>query len=366
MANIAVICDREFFRPFDQRVYKEVITLKNAGHEIEIITPHNSTKVKNIEGIKVHCLATDGIPGSTAYRILKKGLEKNYDLYYCHELDPLIYSFFLKWITKKPIIWDCHEYLVPMKKELQGNLAAFFTDIAIKIASPRVNHIVTVDNLLGNQLSKFNDVTVIPNYPTVNDFPLLKKEKVNDEINLLYVGGLTEERGLRVMIEAFKIIKSQIHAKLTLVGGFYDEKLEKWAKDFDEKNGLGINWCGWVNYQDLAPHFSKATIGLCLLQNQERYNRAIATKIYEYLIMGIPVLSSNGYLVEKLIERGKCGKAVNATKVQEVAEGIMELLNDDKLDLRSEKYINYARRKFVWERREEKLLKVVNELVLSK
>ena len=70
MANIAVICDREFFRPFDQRVYKEVITLKNAGHEIEIITPHNSTKVKNIEGIKVHCLTTAGIPGSTAYRIL--------------------------------------------------------------------------------------------------------------------------------------------------------------------------------------------------------------------------------------------------------------------------------------------------------
>ncbi len=365
MANIAVICDREFFRPFDQRVYKEVITLKNAGHEIEIITPHNSTKVKNIEGIKVHCLTTSGLPGTTAYRLLKMALKKDYDLYYCHELDPLIYSFFLKWITNKPIIWDCHEYLVPMKKELQGNLAAFFTDIAIKIASPRVNHIVTVDNLLGEQLSRFNNVTVIPNYPTVDDFPLLDKKRIIEQPNLLYVGGLTEERGLRVMIKAFKIIKSHLDAKLTLVGGFYDEKLEKWAKDFDEKNKLGIDWCGWVNYQDLAPYYSNASIGLCLLQNQERYDRAIATKIYEYLIMGIPVLSSNGYLVENLIERGRCGKAVDATKVQDVAEGIIELLNDDKLNLRSENYINYARRKFVWERREEKLLKVVNELILS-
>ena len=82
--------------------------------------------------------------------------------------------------------------------------------------------------------------------------------------------------------------------------------------------------------------------------------------------MGIPVLSSNGYLVEKLIERCKCGKSVDATKVQDVAKGIMELLNDDKLGLKCENYINYARRKFVWERRAEKLLKVVNELVLNK
>ena len=80
MANIAVICDREFFQPFDQRVYKEVLTLKKAGHNVEIITPHNTTKTKEIEGIKVHCLTKEGVPGSTAYRLIKKALENNYDL----------------------------------------------------------------------------------------------------------------------------------------------------------------------------------------------------------------------------------------------------------------------------------------------
>ena len=60
MANIAVICDREFFQPFDQRVYKEVLTLKKAGHEIEIITPHKSTKTKEIEDWNMKLTGTSG------------------------------------------------------------------------------------------------------------------------------------------------------------------------------------------------------------------------------------------------------------------------------------------------------------------
>ena len=362
MANIAVICDREFFQPFDQRVYKEVLSLKRAGHEIEIITPHDSNIIKEIEGISVHCVTTKGPPISTAYRLIKKAIAKDYDLYYCHELDPLLYSFVLRLLRNKPIIWDCHEYLVPMKKELQGNLSATFTDIGIKIAAPRVDHIITVDNLLGRQLAKLNKVTVVPNYPTVNDFPVLEKTLESKKPNFLYVGGLTIERGVKIMIEAFSIVKRQIDSKLTLVGGFYDKKLEKWAKEFDRKNELDIEWKGWVNYRDLASIFSKATVGLCLLQDQERYDRAISTKIFEYLIMGVPVLTSKGYLVGKLIEKGRCGKTVDATKVEDVAVEMINLLKNNELDKLGNNGLKFSRKKFVWEKREKNLLNVVDRL----
>ena len=363
MANIAVICDREFFQPFDQRVYKEVLTLKKAGHEVEIITPHETTETKDIEGIKVHCLTKKGIPLSTAFRLIKKALEKKYDLYYCHELDPLVYSFLLKWITKKPIVWDCHEYLVPMKKELQGNLAAILTDIAIKIAAPRVKHIITVDNLLGRQLASLNNTTVIPNYPRVSDFPDSERRISKEIPNLLYVGGLTEERGIKIMLKALKIVRSEIEVKLTLVGGFYNKNLETWAKKYDVKNKLDIEWMGWINYRDLAPIFSKATLGLCLLQDQARYDRAIATKIFEYLLMEVPVLTSKGYLIEKLIQKGRCGKVVDATNVLEVAEGIMTLLTDKNLGNMGKQGSNFSREKFIWERREKNLVEVIENLV---
>ena len=76
--------------------------------------------------------------------------------------------------------------------------------------------------------------------------------KKNNEIpTIIYVGSLTEERGLKKMIKAYKIVKTKAKANLTIVGGFYDPKLEKWAMNYDSKYNLNINWKGWINYLNL-------------------------------------------------------------------------------------------------------------------
>ena len=69
MANICVICDREFFSPFDQRVYKEVKTMVKMGHNVEIITPHKSTKQKKIHNIIVHCIDKNAPLGFTGIKL---------------------------------------------------------------------------------------------------------------------------------------------------------------------------------------------------------------------------------------------------------------------------------------------------------
>ena len=363
VANICVICDREFFNPFDQRVYKEVKSMTKNGHNVEIITPHEITENKEIDNIVVHCIGTKRPLGFTALKILRKALQKKYDLFYCHELDPLVYSWILKKITKTPIIWDCHEYLVPMKRELQGNLSALLTKIAINFAAPKTDHIITVDNTLGKQLSRFGPVTVIPNYPTILDFPLSNTKKENINPNILYVGSLTKERGVEKMIKAYHIVKKDIDAELTIIGGFYDSKLEKWAKEYDSKNNLNIKWKGWVNYTELAPHFTEADIGLCILQDSERYMKAIATKIFEYLIMGLPVITSKGHMSDKLIQKGKCGISVDSSSETEIAKGILNLLNQESIKIMAKNTIQFSREKYIWERREEKMIKVINNLI---
>ena len=363
MANICVICDREFFSPFDQRVYKEVKSMVKNGHNVEIITPHKTTKNKKIDNINVHCISTSGPFGFTALKILRKALQKKYDLFYCHELDPLVYSWILKKITNTPIVWDCHEYLVPMKRELQGNLSALLTKIAINFTAPKTDHIVTVDNTLGKQLLRFGPVTVIPNYPTIMDFPISETKKENVIPNILYVGSLTKERGLEKMIKAYKMVKEEIETDLTIVGGFYDTKLEKWAKEYDSENNLNIKWKGWVNYTELAPFFSEADIGLCILQDSERYMKAIATKIFEYLIMGLPVVTSKGHMSDKLIRRGKCGISVDSSNESDIAQGILKLLRQVSDKKMAESTIQFSRDKYVWERREEKIIKVIDNLV---
>ena len=363
MAKICVICDREFFSPFDQRVYKEVKTMVKMGHNVEIITPHKSTKQKKIDNIIVHCIDKKAPFGFTGIKIIKKALNKKYDLFYCHEFDPLIYGWMLKKFTKIPVVWDCHEHLVAMKGELQGKLSALLAKYIIKLAAPEMDHIITVDNILGRQLQKYNSVTVVPNYPTISDFPLIENKAENKVPNIIYVGSLTEERGLKKMIKAYKIVRENFEAELTIVGGFYDISLEQWAKNYDSKYNLNINWKGWIEYTELAQHFSEADIGLCILQNSERYMKAIATKVYEYIIMGLPVVTSKGHMSDRLVKEEKYGISVDSSDENEIADGILTLLNQNTINAISKENIQYSRTKYVWERREGKINKVIKKLV---
>ena len=61
--------------------------MKKGDHNIEIITPHKSTEIKEFEGIKVHCIETEEGPGMVALKMIRKALKTDCDLFYCHELD---------------------------------------------------------------------------------------------------------------------------------------------------------------------------------------------------------------------------------------------------------------------------------------
>ena len=367
MAKIGIICDREFLEPFDQRVYKSAVTMAEAGHEVEILTPHHTTKKSSINDIKIKCFSKKGPVGIVSFRLIKEALNEDYDLYYCHEFDPLIYALILKKMTGKPIIWDCHEYLVPMKRELQGNLAATFTDIMLKIVAPKLDHIITVDNDLGKQLSRYNRVTVLPNYPNLKYFDSKLNKKIKRENEIIYVGGLTRKRGLKIMLQTMKLVREKKDLKLTIVGGFEDSKLEKWAIEYDKKNNLSINWKGWVEYRQLAPLISKASLGLSLLQNdsgkiEDRYGRGFPTKVFEYLMMGTPLICHDNPDVKKILNLGKCGKCVNPSDINAISKCILQLFDEGNLEEMGENGRKFVIDKFTWERNERELVKIVKKL----
>jgi len=84
VARIGVICDREFLEPFDQRVWKEAVTLRDAGYDVEILTPHTHNEVQEVDGLTVRCVSTAGPPGATALRLLRLALRGRYDAFHCH------------------------------------------------------------------------------------------------------------------------------------------------------------------------------------------------------------------------------------------------------------------------------------------
>ncbi len=350
MLRLGVICDREFFHPFDQRVYKEALTLRDAGFTVEILTPHPRTGTRELEGLTVRCVSTTGPPGATALRLLRSALRGGYDAFHCHELDPLLYALLLRPLTRRPVVWDCHEWLVPMKRELQGPLAARLTALAQAVAAPRVNRIVTVDNRLGRRLARYAPVTVLPNYPRAADFPEYDPNE-GTVPTLLYVGSLTEVRGVREMLRGFRRLRRRTAARLEVAGGFTEPSLEAWAREYDRRHGLEVVWHGPVDHRKLAPIIARAGVGLSLLQPLPRYQRAMPTKVFEYLIMGLPVLASQSPIVEALLARGDCGLAVDSTDPDAIARGMEALLTHPQRAAMGARGAALVRRHYVWEAR---------------
>jgi len=339
--------------------------MKKEGHRIEIITPHESTGIKEFEGIKVHCIGTRGPPGMVALKIIKKALKTDYDLFYCHELDPILYSIVLKRITRKPVVWDCHEYIVPMKKiELQERLSAVFAQIGISICAPRADHIITVDNRLAKTLSKFGKVTVIPNYPRLSDFNELATSKKNNQFVALYVGSLTERRGIKIILEAIRRLKERSDITLRVAGGFYDQKLKKWAHKYDSENGLNIEWLGWVDYRELAPVIADSDCGLFVNQPGPRFLKGLPTKIFEYMIMGLPVVSATGPLLNSLINGKNLGITIDSTSPESLADGIATLMENRNLQEMGKRARDTVKKNYCWEAKEDKLLEIIDKLTI--
>jgi glycosyltransferase involved in cell wall biosynthesis len=255
--------------------------------------------------------------------------------------------------------------MVPMKRELQGPLAAQLTALALEVAAPRASAIVTVDNRLGRRLARYGRILVLPNYPRLANFPSVSSSRPDGPPVMLYVGSLTERRGILVMLEALRLLRKSFDVRLMIAGGFYDDNLEQKCHAFDREHDLQVEWLGWVDHRELAGVVSQASLGLSLLQPTERYLKGLPTKIFEYLIMGLPVLSARGPLLDRLIALSAAGLSIDSTSPATVAAGMRELLSRDDLATMASKGQHIARKLFTWDARQGKLPELYARLLQS-
>jgi len=56
-----------------------------------------------------------------------------------------------------------------------------------------------------------------------------------------------------------------------------------------------IRYVGWVEYKDLEKYLAKANIGVAFIPLEDHFQVQPATKVFEYLLAGMPVIATNTY-----------------------------------------------------------------------
>ena len=143
----------------------------------------------------------------------------------------------------------------------------------------------------------------------------------------LYVGRITQRKGLKTLLEACSILKSQGYRNFTLliVGrGDQQEELEAFIKErnFEEQ----VKWIGWVEYGKLGAYFSKADIFVF-----PTYEDVWGMVVPEAMVFGKPILCSNGAASYELIAEGENGYIFDPHDPQQLAEQMRRLLDNPDL-----------------------------------
>jgi glycosyltransferase involved in cell wall biosynthesis len=143
----------------------------------------------------------------------------------------------------------------------------------------------------------------------------------------LYVGRITARKGIKTLLEACAILKSQgyVDYSLLIVGkGDQREELEAFIKerDFEEQ----VIWAGWVEYGNLGSYFQQADVFVF-----PTFEDVWGMVVPEAMVFGKPVLCSNGAASCELIVSGENGYIFEPSSAKELADKMQIFIDNPDL-----------------------------------
>jgi len=365
------ICQLTSVHPrYDTRIFvKECQALQKAGFDVALIVADSKgDEIKN--NINIYDIGKEQTRAKrmlkTHRKIYKKAIEIDADIYHFH--DPELIKTGIKLLNRgKKVIYDVHED-VPrqilskpyLKSAIKPIIANSFERFENKNAK-KFTHIITATDFINNRFLIVNkNSTPIKNYPKIDELKLEINWK-NKQNKACYIGGISKVRGIIEMVKAMKYSDYQ----LNIAGEFNDANLEKQTKQLPSWHKIQEH--GFVNRKQIKQILQESKVGLVTLHPTINYKDALPVKMFEYMLAGIPVISSNIALWKEIVNGANCGICVNPYEPKEIAAAINKMIEDDKLAEQMGKNGQKAvLEKYNWENEEKKLIQIYNNIIKNK
>ncbi len=307
--------------------------------------------------------------------VVKLGI--TYDFIWANDLPCLKPAVILKRKMGAKLVYDSHEiYLetlnqffpfnaVGVKKYIFWSIRKLMYYLGLHAEKHYVNEIdefITVNNSIKDFFeNKYNvkNVRVLYNYPCIsrrNDTIDLHKELglINNEKILIYQGGLQNGRGLKLLVDTFKFVNSNI-VLLILGSGNLKRELEKLTliNNLEKR----IFFKDYVDMNVLLSYTRGADFGINLLEPINLNTKlALPNKIFEYIHANIPVIASNMVEIKKIFNKYKLGILVELDS-QKIARAINTLATIDSSVFKDN--CKKAVLEYNWENQEDALIDMI-------
>lgn len=163
------------------------------------------------------------------------------------------------------------------------------------------------------------------------DFSEVSEKPNIKESYLMFSGNFSYEETIIFILESFSIlIATEKHIKLYISGASTNPIYIERIKNNIDRLGLTqhINILGYVDRDDLINYYRNASCLLIPLFNDEVSNARFPTKLAEYLLSGVPVITNKVGEVNNVLTDSVSAYLADAGNVAEYATAIQRALND--------------------------------------
>jgi len=247
---------------------------------------------------------------------------KDYDIIHFHEFE-LSFPFFSA-LVKKPKIIHLHgiNYNFLKRHHISRFLLKHLTHLYISISKQMTNELIN----LGLPYSK---IVYLPNSVDTN---LFKSGKRKEENMLLFVGRISQSKGLHILLKSLQYLKDSI--RLTIIGPpdwdvNYYQNILKMIENENRKGKHEIKYLGVKEQIELVEWYQKASLFVL-----PSFIEGFPVTLLEALSCETPVVATPVGGIPEIIKNHKTGILIPTGDSTRLAEAIQYLLENKDIRLK--------------------------------
>ncbi|RKY06903.1 MAG: hypothetical protein DRP56_06595 [Planctomycetota bacterium] len=312
-------------------------TLSDAGYKSTVVGPHHEHfTFKNVQVIA--CPVTKNrnskwIRYTAPWQLFWFALwNKDGKVFGIHDPDMLKIGLLLKLFGKR-VIYDIHDdYEAAMKTRLTrlGKFSAWLISKVWWGYERSVSHFFDGITVADRHLEKkfaWKKPAVLGNAPPL-DFTDVADTANEITFNMIYVGAVTQGRGISRVLDALKLLPYK-DIRFDIIGNCSDDRITQ-QMESDSR----VIYHGRIAWTELNKYYQKAHLGIAMYQKFPSFYYCTgenAVKIQEYMAAGMAVLTSNFPGLTKFVKDDQIGLVAQPDDPQAIAEKIKTLYKDRDL-----------------------------------
>ncbi|MGI6611108.1 MAG: glycosyltransferase [Limnochordia bacterium] len=353
----------------DVRIFhKECRALAAAGYKVAVVGKHQGDELR--DGVQIRALKQSSGRfarfTSTVAEVYRLALQEDGQVYHFHDPDLIAVGMLLK-MRGKRVVYDVHENLpqqilfklwipAPLRKCVSWGAAV------MEHGAGRIfDAVVAATPTIGSRFPQVKTV-LVQNFPVLEELPRSVQPYKRRAPIIAYPGGLSVDQGLLELVRAMELLPESLDARLVMAGEFDTPELRAQVEGMS--GWRRVEFLGWQQRDEVMQLLATAQVGIVVDHPIPNYIDGYSTKMFEYMLAGLPVVASNFPLWQEIIGEAGCGLMVDPHQPEEVAEAIAWLLtHPDEAQKMGDRGRHAVLERFNWTIEAEKLLGLYSGLI---